>query len=62
MISLLWARFFEKIDAHITERIVRFHDAMVERNQIQPPPHGFGLSGGADVAALRNKRILIASE
>ena len=40
----------DEIDALITERIVRFHEAMVERKQIPPPPRGFGVSASrADV-------------
>lgn len=50
-----------EIDALITERIVQFHEAMVERKQIPPPPHGFGeLAGRADVAPMRDKRVLVS--
>ena len=48
---------FDLIDAHVTMRIIEFHQALVERGQIEPPPPGYGVIGDctADRAAGANQ-------
>lgn len=47
----------EQIDALITLRIAQFHQALVERGQIPPPPPTSGVTGGykADQAAVEDR-------
>lgn len=61
MIDWAWKRLLSRVDTLITERIVLFHEAMVQRKQIAPPPHGFGLAGRADVAAGRRQGVRVVS-
>ena len=38
MISYLWSRLESLVHAAITERILKFHDALIARGQIPLPP------------------------
>jgi hypothetical protein len=63
MIDWIWRRLSARVNTLITERIVTFHEAMVERKQIPPPPCSFGESPGlADVAPAGYMRIRVAGE
>ena len=50
MIEWIWRRLFGRLDAYITERIVRFDGAMVDRKQIAPPPMVLALAGWTDIS------------
>jgi len=43
MIGWLWQLIENRVEAAITRRIVLFHNALIERKQIKPPPIGYGI-------------------
>ena len=64
-IDWLWRLFESRVETAITNRIVTFHEALIDRGQISAPgPCGNGVELAAllDVAPARRIRVRIPAE